>query len=220
MIGTIRKHSKWLWGIVITVVIITFVFWGAQPGGNSGGRGEFDFGSIAGKPIKREAFADAYREVSLLYFFSAGDWPSESAKQMGFDVEREAYFRLLMLRKVEEAGIHVSDETVARVAGEFLRNFFRGQPVSMEIFEKNVLNRGRAATRWRARRARADHRHRSDREPERRGEAPRAFARGFLRLAGAEQQAFHIGSVSVEESCRVLHTRSPPRFCLYSSTSA
>jgi len=65
---------------------------------------------------------------------------------MGFDVEREAYYRLLMLRKVEEAGIHVSDETVARVAGEFLRNFFRGQPVSMEIFEKNVLNRGGLTT--------------------------------------------------------------------------
>lgn len=142
MIGTIRKHSKVLWGIVITVVIITFVFWGAQPGDNGRGGGEFDFGSIAGKPIKREAFADAYREVSLLYFFSAGDWPKESAKQMGFDVDRETYYRLLMLRKVEEAGIHVSDETVARVAGEFLRNFFRGQPVSMDLFEKNVLARG------------------------------------------------------------------------------
>lgn len=141
MIGTIRKHSKWLWGIVITVVIITFVFWGAQPGGNDQ-RAEFNFGSIAGKPIKRQAFADAYREVSLLYFFSAGDWPKESAKQMGFDVDKEAYYRLLMLRKVEEAGIHVNDETVARVAGEFLRNFFRGQPVSMEIFEKNVLKGG------------------------------------------------------------------------------
>lgn len=141
MIGTIRKHSKVLWGIVITVVIITFVFWGAQPGGNDR-RAEFDFGSIAGKPIKRQAFTDAYREVSLLYFFSAGDWPKESAKQMGFDVDKETYYRLLMLRKVEEAGIHVSDEPVARVAGEFLRNFFRGQPVSMELFEKNVLKRG------------------------------------------------------------------------------
>lgn len=125
MIGSIRKHSKWLWGIIITVVIISFVFWTGQPGGNSGGQGEVNFGSIAGKPIKREAFANAYREVSLLYFFSAGDWPKESAKQMGFDVDREAYYRLLMLQKVEEAGIHVSDETVARVAGEFLRNFSR-----------------------------------------------------------------------------------------------
>jgi hypothetical protein len=65
---------------------------------------------------------------------------------MGFDIEREAYYRLLMLRKVEEAGIHVSDETVAQVAGEFLRNFFRGQPVSMQVFEQNVLNRGGLTT--------------------------------------------------------------------------
>lgn len=142
MIGTIRKHSKVLWGIIITVVIITFVFWGAQPGGNNGGRGEFNFGSIAGKPIKREAFADAYREVSLFYFFNAGDWPKDSAKQMGFDIDQRTYFRLFMLQKAAEAGIHVADETVVKVAGDFLRQFFRGQPVSMELFERNVLARG------------------------------------------------------------------------------
>ena len=142
MIGTIRKHSKVLWAIIITVVIITFVFWGAQPGGNNSDSREFDFGNLAGKPIKREDFARAFREINLLYFFSAGDWPKESAKDMGFDVNRETYFRLLMLEKVKEAGIHVNEETVAKVAGEFLRNFFRGQPVSMELFESNVLNRG------------------------------------------------------------------------------
>jgi hypothetical protein len=45
MIGTIRKHSKILWAIIITVVIITFVFWGSQPS-NRGNRGEVDLGQL------------------------------------------------------------------------------------------------------------------------------------------------------------------------------
>ena len=61
MIGTIRKHSKWLWLIIITATIISFVFWGAGPSrmdNGNGGRAAGDYGSIYGKKIT----ADAYRE--------------------------------------------------------------------------------------------------------------------------------------------------------------
>ena len=71
MIGTIRKHSKWLWAIIITVVVVTFVFWGAQPS-NRGYRGEAYLGSINGQPVDLDDYRSARRDVDLLYFFSTG----------------------------------------------------------------------------------------------------------------------------------------------------
>lgn len=139
MIGTIRKHSKVLWAIIITVVIITFVFWGSQPSNSGNGPGEVNLGVINGKPVGLEEYRSAAREVMLLYFFSAGDWPGESAKRMGFDVERETYFRLLMLEKLKQEKIHVADETVVKVAAELLRAYNRGQPASVVAFEQNIL---------------------------------------------------------------------------------
>ena len=142
MIGTIRKHSKWLWAIIITITIIMFVFWGSQPSTRLGrDGGNFNPGSINGEPIKLEAFVAARHEAMLRYFFNNGDWPDNdaNAKRMGFDLERDTYYRLLLLQKQRELEIHVSDETVAKVAAEILRSFNRGNPVSFEVFEKQAL---------------------------------------------------------------------------------
>lgn len=138
MIGTIRKHSKWLWAIIITVVIVTFVFWGAQPS-NQGNQGDVNLGSINGERIDLDDYRAARREVALLYFFSAGEWPGGPNMRQGFDVDRETYFRLLMLQKIKQAKIHVADETVAKVAADLLRAFNRGQPASVTMFEQNIL---------------------------------------------------------------------------------
>ena len=142
MIGTIRKHSKWLWAIIITVVIITFVFWGSKPS-NSGNQRDVYLGSINGEPVGLEDYRSAAREVALLFFFSYGEWPGDSAKRMGFDVDRETYSRLLMLQKIKRENIHVADETVAKMAAEMLRAFNRGNPLSVEVFEQNVLQKQR-----------------------------------------------------------------------------
>lgn len=138
MIGTIRKHSKWLWAIIITVVVITFVFWGAQPS-NQGNQGEIYLGSINGEPVDLDDYRSARRDVDLLYFFSTGEWPGGPNKRPGFDEERETYFRLLMLQKVKQAKIHVDEETVAKVAADYLRMLNRGNPASITLFEDNVL---------------------------------------------------------------------------------
>src|SRR5258706_15920282 len=103
MIGTIRKHSKWMWMIIITVIVISFVFWGSQTGRNSGGGGSrpVSFGSINGKSITDEEFYNARREIFLHYFWiSGGNWPDADARRSGFDVERETYYRLLLIRKI------------------------------------------------------------------------------------------------------------------------
>ena len=65
MIGTIRKHSKWLWFVIIAATVISFIYWGAGPsrmGGGSDGRvASGDFGSIYGHKITQQAFIDAQK---------------------------------------------------------------------------------------------------------------------------------------------------------------
>lgn len=139
MIGTIRKHSKWLWAVIITIVIITFVFWGSKT--PNADKRDVYLGSINGEVIQLEDYRSAMREIYLLYFFSYGEWPGDNAKRMGFDVERETYFRLMMLQKLKREKVHVADETVAKVAAGLLRAFNQGQTASIVAFEQNVLQR-------------------------------------------------------------------------------
>ena len=58
MIGTMRKHSTWLWSIIIVVVIFTFVIWGTNPGSHQGGGGDGQYGQILGKPMRTKNIAD------------------------------------------------------------------------------------------------------------------------------------------------------------------
>jgi hypothetical protein len=116
MIGTLRKHSQWLWGIIITVVIITFVVFFSPDIGNRGGRSEADYGTLYGQPIKRDDLAQAYTEARLSYYFSARQWPErdERARMFGFNLDAEARQRLLLNHHLEAQGIDVGDAAVAQ----------------------------------------------------------------------------------------------------------
>jgi peptidyl-prolyl cis-trans isomerase D len=141
MIGTIRKHSKWMWWVIIVAIIITFVYWGSAingpRGGSRGGRG--NFGVINGETISQSSFFDAQREVMLSHFFATGEWPDGGRKNPNFDLEREIWFRLLLIQKQNELGIVVGDEAVAKTAAERMRALNRGNPVPLDAFVKNVL---------------------------------------------------------------------------------
>lgn len=65
MIGTLRRHSQWLWGIIITVVIVTFVFFFSPDIGSRQGRSEENHGTLYGQPIKRDDLAQAYTDAKL-----------------------------------------------------------------------------------------------------------------------------------------------------------
>ena len=72
MFGTIRKHQTWLWAIIITVIIISFV-WFFSPYTkmhDSGGR-SVNFGSIYGRKITEENFIHARRVIEA--FPGVGD---------------------------------------------------------------------------------------------------------------------------------------------------
>jgi hypothetical protein len=116
MIGTLRKHSQWLWGIIITVVIITFVVFFSPDIGNRGGSSEADYGTLYGQPIKRDDLAQAYTEARLSYYFSARQWPErdERARMFGFNLDAEARQRLLLNHHLKAQGIDVGDAAVAQ----------------------------------------------------------------------------------------------------------
>src|SRR5215813_15508471 len=106
MFGTIRKHQTWLWAVIITLTIISFVvFFSPYSRMNNNGRQmSSNFGSINGERISEDDFRRAYDEVKIEYFFmSGGNWPrsEEEAKKQGFDLEQKTYFRLLLIQKMQ-----------------------------------------------------------------------------------------------------------------------
>lgn len=133
MIGTIRKHSTWLWVIIIVVVIIAFVFWGAGPPGESG---RYNFGSIAGQKVSREDMFRTQREIYLRFFFNNGRWPDHRVSEE--DIDRETYYRLFLIRRMREMEIHVSPAVAAQTANDILRSV-TGQPMTLEAFENQIL---------------------------------------------------------------------------------
>ncbi len=142
MIGTIRKHQKWLWLVVVPVIIISFVLYFSPYSRRTPELGpEPDLGSIAGKRITQEQFNQARKEVRLRYLFTHGEWPAgdRAAQQLGYNEERETYNRLVLLHQVHELGISVSSEAVARVAREVLQSYKRGAAPSLATFEREVL---------------------------------------------------------------------------------
>jgi len=126
--------------VIIVVVIISFVFWGAQTNRSGGGGGRSgDLGRINGEPVTPENFIKTQREVRLRHYLNTGEWPEAGGRRMNFDPERETYFRLLLIRKEEQLGIHVNSESIARVANNILRSAGRGQLVTLDAFSKQVL---------------------------------------------------------------------------------
>ena len=145
MIGTIRKHSKWLWLIIITATVISFIYWGAGPsrmgGGSDGRAASGDFGSISGHKVTQQAFIDARNDFYLFYWFRSGEWPDKNPNFSEPDLDREIYIRLMLAQKANDLGIYAGNDEVVTVANEMLRSLGRnGQAVPLSEFVKQVLH--------------------------------------------------------------------------------
>lgn len=146
MIGTIRKHSKWLWVVIIAVTIITFVFW-MNPGGRNGGGGATEnYGSIDGQKVTANAFWTARNDVDLDYWFRTFQWLDRNPNFSEKDWQMEMYQRLFVIYEGKKLGIHVGDDAVATAARQILssptleREFgLNGESVPLDTFVKNVL---------------------------------------------------------------------------------
>jgi hypothetical protein len=141
MFGTIRKHQQWLWAVIITLTVISFViYFSPYSKMNSGNRAPMRFGSINGEEIGEQNFFNARREIDLRYFFmSRGSWPGDDSKRMGFDADVETYKWLLLIQKQDALAIHPSPEAVSQFATELLRQISGGNQVSSAAFEQQVL---------------------------------------------------------------------------------
>jgi SurA N-terminal domain len=115
MIGTLRKHSQWLWGIIITVVIITFVVFFSPNISPGQGRSTVDYGTLYGQPIKRDDLAQAYTDAKLFFFLNTGQWPTpEQAMMYRYNMDTEARQRLLINYHVRQEGIEVGKDAVVQ----------------------------------------------------------------------------------------------------------
>jgi len=141
MIGSIRKHSSWLWWVIAGLTIISFVvFMGSGPARNGGGGRAGDFGVIYGRTITAQDFQKAQAEYYLYYWMRNGQWPDKIASVSRDETEQGIYIRLLLGEKAKQLGIHVGEDALVAAASDFLRSLGRnGQPVAMDKFAEQVL---------------------------------------------------------------------------------
>jgi hypothetical protein len=140
MFGTIRKHQTWLWAIIITLTIISFViFFSPYSKLDDSRSGRINLGSINGERISEEEYINARNEVYLRAFFTTGNWPDDEAKKQGGEMERETYQWLLLIQKQKQLGIHISVEVVAQAAKAMMSQFQRAGINSPEMFIQQVL---------------------------------------------------------------------------------
>ncbi|HUA38539.1 MAG TPA: peptidylprolyl isomerase [Candidatus Sulfopaludibacter sp.] len=134
MIGTIRKHSKWLWWFIAGLTIISFIWWGTAPGSrNSGGRESGSLGSIAGQKVTPDAYYGAKAEMYIEHWLNTHRWPDRDPNYSKADLDRDIYIRLLLIQKAEALGIHIGNDAVATVAKVILSS-----PALVQAFGNNV----------------------------------------------------------------------------------
>jgi len=138
MIGTIRKHSDWLWWVVAGLTIISFVIFMGQGGTRYGGRNG-GLGTIYGKAVTQEQYNAAQREFAIYYWRQTGQFPEKSQNFSKVDLERETYVRLMLTAKAKDMGIHVSEDAQATAANEFLGSLSRDRRVTLNDFVDKIL---------------------------------------------------------------------------------
>src|SRR5579883_185460 len=139
MFGTIRKHQTWLWAVIITLTIISFVTFLSPNSKLNASRGGDNFGSINGERITRDQKANAYREVDLHTLFMSHHWLSEAKPDNRMDPERETYQWLLLIQLQRNAGIHVGEDAAAAMGQQMVRSFEKMGITSPSMFIERVL---------------------------------------------------------------------------------
>jgi SurA N-terminal domain len=141
MIGTIRKHSKWLWWVIAGLTIISFIGWNIAPANRNGGiGGNGTYGTLYGHKITQQDYINARNEFYLFYWFRNNEWPSRNPNIKDKDLEEQIYLRLMLTQKARALDIYVTDQATAAAASDMLRSLgSKGQSVPIEEFVKQVL---------------------------------------------------------------------------------
>ena len=146
MFQSIRRHQKWLWLVITTLTIVSFVVFFSPQQTQFKGTSQFGtgavIGTINGRPITREEYINTYREAELRYLFSTGNWPrdDEMSRQMGI-MDRETRNRLLLIEKLKQFNIQISEASVAQWIVEAFQDRASGKfrPEDYDGFVKTRL---------------------------------------------------------------------------------
>jgi hypothetical protein len=121
MIGTIRKHQKWLFIVIMGLTIVSFL-WYFNPNSKYGALDRTPsytgFGSVFGEPITLEQLRAADQEGRIFFRLSTGEWPAAEEKMK--DVRRFAQQRLLLNAELEQYHITPTPEAAARYTKQIL----------------------------------------------------------------------------------------------------
>jgi hypothetical protein len=139
MFGTIRKHQTWLWAVIITLTIISFVTFLSPNSKLNSGRSSENFGSINGERVSRGQYVNALHEVDLHTLFMNGHWLNEDRKQTRVEPEREIYQWLLLEQIQRNLGIYVADDAAATMGQQMVRSLERMGIGSPSMFIERVL---------------------------------------------------------------------------------
>jgi hypothetical protein len=124
MIGTIRRHQKWLWGVIIAATISTFVVYLNPSSKYSGGMGSSsseapNLGSINGERVTPEQLQAAEREAAIFFYIRTGVWPStEEQKKQLVQLAQQS---LLLQSLMKEYKINPTTDAAARFAKQIFR---------------------------------------------------------------------------------------------------
>jgi hypothetical protein len=153
MFATIRRHQKWLWFVVIVGVILPFVWFMGPTSYQSGGglgRRQGNYGSLNGRPIDRETFNQAYQEARIGFYLSTQVWPEQNERaRLMFNPERQVAERLLLIDKLRELKVHVTDASVADWIAQNFRDTQRNvfNPELYRQFVERSLRRGNVSAK-------------------------------------------------------------------------
>ena len=141
MIGTIRKHSKWMWWVVAGLMAISLLWWqSAAPSRGGGGIASGNYGSIYGHKITQEEYINGRNEFYLFYWLRNHEWPDRNPNLKTPDIDQQIYLRLMLALKAKALDIHVTDQEAANTASEILQSLdSSGRPVSLQAFVSQVL---------------------------------------------------------------------------------
>lgn len=141
MFGTFRKHSQFLWWIIIAGTIVSFVIF-FNPSSKLGGGGGDSVrsgetgASIEGRAIGVDEFNDAVREEMIFYFLQHGEWATqEKLRQQNYQIDQRAYQRIALNQKAKDLGINPTAKAAARMVEEMF-GAREGQTVSADDLAK------------------------------------------------------------------------------------
>jgi hypothetical protein len=142
MIGTIRRHTQWLWWFIIAATIFSFVAYFSPNQRNGTGLGlrnssSADLGSINGEPITSEQLLMAEREASLFFYLRTHAFPeTEDQKKQILQIARQ---NLVIQSLLNEYKITATTEAAAR----YLKQMFgvpQGQAMPQDKLAEWVRN--------------------------------------------------------------------------------